>query len=340
VTGARPRLTFALGLSLATTLAPASLGCAALRSITAANDDLADYRAFRVAAHEGTRLARAQRYLEAHPAGAWADEVRAIFEAEEPKFFEAASLSRDETREYLADLPRGPHAEAAVILLTAFDRRIEDEATARMLRDARRTESMLDRANAQRRAVGETILAFLAALLDENVYSAHSDDAPDPLRRALRGSGRPTWGALPLRREADLFFTLPTRPERESRLVTVAIATALRDGVFFEGTIEGADLFVRWSEADEMRPLDPTRDADRAEAAAHVQEILAGALEARFPARRCEATDPRVPTLVARACDDWAAAARMAGAAGGLDTITIRGPHRAKARETGRAAEK
>ena len=320
-------LAASLVASLAASLA--SFGCAALRPITASSEDLADYRAFRVAANEGTRLARAQRYVEAHPQGAWVNDVRAAFDAEEPPFFEASTTTRERTREYLIALPSGPHASAAVALLTAFDRRVEDEASARIVREARRTEATLEHASEQRRLVGETILGWLAALLDPNVYDARIDEAPPLLHRALAGTGHPTWGAIAPRHEADLFFSLPTRPERESRLVTLTLSLKTQSDLVVEGRIEGADLFVRWNEADDMRAKDPTNEADRRAAAAHARDLLAGALEARFPERRCDARDPRDPALIARACDDWSATVRMADSPGGTDAITIRGPHRA-----------
>src|SRR5262245_14381411 len=58
-------------------LAGAALGaCGGLKAMVAPSDDLEDYRAYRVAAAEGTRLARAKRYIERHPRGRFADEVR------------------------------------------------------------------------------------------------------------------------------------------------------------------------------------------------------------------------------------------------------------------------
>jgi hypothetical protein len=309
-------------------LAVACGGCAALRPVVADTGDLADYRAFRAAAHPGVRLGRAQHYLEAHPRGAWAAEVRAAFDAEEPAYFESMSATREGTREYLADLSHGPHADAAIARLIVFDTRIEDEEAARMLREARRTETMLGRASEQRRGVGEAVLADLAALLEPSVYGASIDDAPPLLARALGGPARPSWGRLPARREEDLFFSLPARPERVSRLLTVVVAVHSARGVIDEGRIEGADLFVHWGEADQMQPLDPTRDADRRRAAAHVRELVGGAIEARLPADRCTIPASNLGDLIARACDGWSARVTQSPAPGGIDAIVIRGPSR------------
>src|SRR5262245_20655786 len=96
------------------------LGCGGLRTILAPPEDPEDYRAFRVAAATGTRLARAKRYIERHPRGTFAEEVRRTFDEEEPVYFERAQASREGIRRYLADLPEGPHADAALALLVAF----------------------------------------------------------------------------------------------------------------------------------------------------------------------------------------------------------------------------
>jgi hypothetical protein len=311
-----------LGL-LALFLLPA---CAMGRQIAADNDDLADYRAFRVAAHEGTRLRRAQGYLEAHPKGRWAAEVRAVFEEEEPAYFEAAKTSRDKVRDYLVDLPQGPHADAAMSLLVALDAKVEDVETARLLRDARRTEATLEAAAQKRRALGEAITNAVAALLDPAVYGAPLDDAPPLLRRVLGGEATFTWGRLPARRESDYFFVLPSREGGDSRVATMVVAVTLDAGRIVEGRIEGGDLFVRWDEADNLRPLDASSPNHRAEAAYHAQEILEGALEAHLPAGRCALA--RVEgELLRRACDGWSAVVRWGRSEREADVVAIRGPH-------------
>jgi hypothetical protein len=298
--------------------------CASARQLVAANGDLADYRAFRVAAAEGVRLARAQRYLEAHSRGAWAEEVRGVFEAEEPAFFERASATREGTSEYLADLPKGPHAAAALVLLENFDTKVEDVETARLTREARRTEAMLDRAAQQRKALGEAIVGAVGALLDEGVYHTPADDMPAPLKHVLGGAAEATWGRLPTRREQDFFFSIPTRLERESRMATLTVAIALEGGFVMEGRVEGRDLFVHWAEADMVRLLDPTEKRDRAVAREHAVEVLLGALEGRLPLAECAAT---APALIARRCPTgWIAVVTMGASAGDFDAIVIQGP--------------
>jgi hypothetical protein len=302
------------------------VGCALGQRLVADDGDLADYRAYRVAGHEGVRLARAQHYLDAHPRGTWTQEVRQASQEEEPQYFEAASSSRDRTSEYLADLPHGPHAEAAIALLTAFDAHVEDLATTRLLRDARASEAKLERSSAQRRTVGETILADVASLLDEGVYGVAIGEWPASLRRQLRGLAPETWGRPRRARSEDLFYSVPSRLVRESRLATVDITVDLDHGKAARGMVRGPDLFVHWQEADDVRPRDPTDPKDRASAAVHATELLGGALEARLPAAHCTVTPSSPAELLARRCDGWSVTVTMGESAGDVDVIVVSGP--------------
>jgi hypothetical protein len=316
--------------------APAILACSALALLSACSSvssvvgdsgDFTDYRAFRMAETEGDRLRHAQDYLASHPRGAWAKEVTDAFTREEPAWFEEAKSSRQKTSEYLTWLPRGPHAEAAIAVLTAFDTRLEDEETDRMLKEARRTESTLANASAQRRAIGESILDALAALTEPGVYGAPIDETPAHLRRVLGGEARSTWGPNPTSRTREVFFSIPTKLERESRTVSLGVMLGMERGVVRTGTVAGVDLFVGWAEADEMRAHDPTEPAERAAAARHAIDVLSGFFEGRLPPARC-----RVPgtgeELFVRRCDGWEVVAKMGDHPGELDWIRVRGPSR------------
>ncbi len=300
-------------------------GCASLRTVTAPPADLEDYRAFRVAAYEGTRLARAKRYLERHPDGVFADEVRQAFDTEEPRFFEKAQASREGARRYLADLPDGPHAGAAVALLTALESDMQDAELRDIARKARLDDARLESAAVQRRAVPEAILGAVGVFLDEGAYGAPRDEGPPALRKLLLGETPPTWGRAPARREEDLFFLLPTRPERESRLLTLVIETEESDGVVTGGRISGADMFVRWAEADQIVKLDAAAADDRTEAQVHAQARLEGALERRFPSGTCQDLR-RDRELIHRACGGWEAVVVAGAKAGDDDAILVRGP--------------
>jgi hypothetical protein len=309
----------------------ACVGCAVAKQMLAAPDDLADYRAFRVAAEEGRRLARADNYLKRHPRGAWAGEVRAVFEAEEGTWFEAAKTSRTLARDYLVDLPHGPHADAARALLAFIKQDDSDIDTLVLLADSRRMAATLDVESVRREQVSDVVLEELSVLLDPTTPGAVIDDPPRALASALPGPPRRTWGTGPSApppkplREDQLSFVVRTPTGPEKRIAQVRLRLNLAGRRVVGGRIEGADLFIRWTEANEVRVLDTANVTDRATAASAVLEILGGALEARFPAARCTAR-PRQGDILARACDGWRSSARMGARPGDEDVISVQGP--------------
>jgi hypothetical protein len=310
-------VTVALGLCVS---------CVVPRQMIAAPDDLADYRAFRTARREGPRLAAAQAYLGRHPRGAWADEVRAEFESEEEAWFEAAKVSRSRARDYVVDLPRGPHADAARALLVLFDEHQSDFETLMLLADARRTGATLDYEASRRRHASDLLLAEVGALADPATWGARLDSPPPALAGALRGDVPVTWGAATRpRRDDTLFFVLPTPQGVQARVLTASLQPVLDGSRIVQGIVQGEDLFVLWSESLLVRVLDPTSAADRALAATTVTDVLAGAFEAATPAARCAST-PSAGELFARACDGWTVSVRMGREQGEVDVIDVVGP--------------
>jgi hypothetical protein len=308
-------------------LLAAMTGCSTLRPMVAPPNDLEDYRAFRVAAAEGTRLARAKRYLERHPKGTWAREVQASFAEEEPRYFEQAQASREGIRRYLADLPDGPHADAALSLLMAFGSSMQDAELRDIARQVDFEDAKLEAAAVQRRAVGDAVLSAVGVLVDD-VYGAPVEASPK-LRPLLVGKNASTWGSVPPRHEDDYFFLLPTRPERESRLLTLEISVTETGSVVSGGKVEGSDMFVRWAEADQIVRLDSSASEDRTKAAVHAMARLEGALERRFPSATCP--DLRKGReLYHRACNDWEAVVLPGEKAGAKDSIIISSPHARK----------
>jgi hypothetical protein len=312
------------GVAVAAVLAVTTAGCATFKPMVARPGDLEDYRAFRVAGAEGTRLARAQTYLARHPKGAFADEVRAAFDEEEPRFFEASQATHEGARRYLADLPDGPHASAALALLTALGSNMQDAELRDIARRVRYEDAKLESAAVQRRAVGEAILGAIGVLLDEDVYGVRPTEGPAALRALMTGRTGSTWGTVPLRREEDLYFLLPTRPDRESRLLTIEVTLTEENGVVTGGRIEGGEMLVLWAEADQIVKLDPSAPEDRTEAQVHAMERLGGAFERRFPGASCP--DRRgASELYHRACNGWEVVVLPGAQAGAKDAIVIRG---------------
>jgi hypothetical protein len=313
----------ARALAIAALLA-CSAGCAQLRPMLAGSDDLADYRAFRVADDEGVRLARALAYLEKHPQGAWAADVRAIFDDEEPRYYERSQASRQAMLDYLTNLPRGPHAEQALSLLVAFDRHVEDEESDRLLAEAKRTEATLEKAQIARKRVGERILGGLAVLLDVSMYNARFDEVPKQVRGYFAGPAPSTWGARPPALEEDLFFLLPTRPQRASRLLTLHAELVVEDGLVRAAELRGDDMLVKWYEASRIVQLDSGKPEDRAEAFAVAIEVLKGATESTFPEARCDVPTRGERELLVRRCDGRVLRVIAGKNAGDEDVIQVR----------------
>jgi len=301
------------------------VGCAELRTMTAPPDDLEDYRSYRIAAYPGTRLARAQTYLEKHPNGAFSAEVRSAFDDEEPRFYEKAQSSKEGIRRYLADLPHGPHADAALHLLIALESSIEEAELNDLARRVRNGDAKLERAAQQRRAVGEAILGALGVMLDETIYGIRRSEAPPRLKALMTSRYGSTWGGIPRTHEEDYFFLLPTRPDRESRLMSLEMTLVEDKDVVVASRLEGSDLIVRWAEAEQIVRLDSSAPEDRTEAQVFVTGRLEGALERRFPSGSCK--DMRTgQELYHRACEGWEAVVRTGTNAGDKDVIMISSP--------------
>ncbi len=314
-------------IALAILLVAAS-ACDVGRQLASDPADLADYRSYRTAAREGARLARAQHYLEAHPKGAWSDEVRMAFDAEEPSFFEKAKTSESRAIDYVVDLPRGPHADAARTLLQQYVVHADDFETAKLLQESRHTAALLDRASSARARVGEHVMAGVAALLDADVYGARLEQAPLALKRILSGDVLTTWGGSWATRSDDaLPFVVPTPAGATERVANLEISVRTEHGTIVEGRVWGPDLFMRWTEAETIKPLDDTDARARGTAATFVKEILGGAFEAVAPAARCTARADRGELLV-RVCDGWTLRVEMGEFAGAPDVVFVRGPSR------------
>ena len=306
----------------------ATSACAVPAQMLAEPADLADYRSFRKAAYEGARLALAHQYIERHPNGAWADEVRRVFDAEEPGWFELAKTSRWRARAYLIDMPWGPHADAARALVNLFEGHPEDVETLELIAKAELMEATLNAESATRKRVGELVLEELAALVDKATWAARLDAPPATLEGVLRGPARSTWGwggtKLNSERTDRVFFVVPTPDGPVTRDVDVRFQLKLERGRVTQGTIQAANLFVRWAEAMRAHTLDMDNANDRTTAALEIVEVLKGALEAQLPAVRCRVKPIGRGGILTRACNGWLVSARMGNRSGDADTIEVR----------------
>jgi hypothetical protein len=255
-----------------------------------------------LAAHEGTRVAREKAYLERHPKGVYAAEVRAAYEVDEPAFFERAKATPEGARDYLASLPDGPHAAPASAALRGVYERADDIALDRELREGRLAEVRFQRAKKARSAAAAAFVDGLAVLSAPGVLGASLDAPPPALVRAVHGDLGSLSG-LPLRSERDAFFALPAPKGSHDADRVLSYRVELREAHHRVTRLEiaGTDLFVRFREAETSVALDASSPADRKLARAYALEVIAGALEARFPKAGCEVA-PRSGEVLARAC--------------------------------------
>lgn len=294
--------------------------CAELRPLTAASADQEDYQTLRLLSNEGERLAAAERYLARHPDGAWAAEVRGQYERAEEAYFEQAKESRGGAIDYLALLPEGPHADAAMAAVRAFDGHIADDETAHLVEAARRSTAALDAAAKERREAAEFVLQSAVVLLTSGTIGRSIPDNA-ALRQLLEGSRSGTWGGTPHQRLAVWSYLVPTSSGQEPRELAATVEVEEDDGRVVRAFLRGPGLFSRWLEADAGRAIDDARPEDRAAAAVHARDVVSGIVEAELPEATCGA--PSEGDLFRRACKGVSIRVHQGAAAGDTDTLTI-----------------
>jgi len=296
-------------------LALGSLGCGAMRPLTAAPSDFRDYEELALVPHKdtGRRLSVSLSYLARHPDGAYAKDVRDRFDTEEASYFERAKDDRRIAIDYLAWLPEGPHAQQLVAVVTAFDAKVEE----REERAARLTEQELSQASAEREEAKDWITGAIAAEVSD---VGRALDSKLPIVRLL-GSADRTWGELRTRRERDLPYSIPVQLGRQPRAVQSRLEVRLSDRVVVEARLSGPSLLVRWAELDGLKGLDETSPAAREIARTHAIEALSGMFEARFPSSTCSVEGEG--DLLIRRCNGVLARVKMAESAQGDDEVVI-----------------
>jgi hypothetical protein len=233
--------------------------CAVMRPIVASNADLADARSALLARAEGARLARISGYLERHPAGAWASDFRATFDTEEPAFYRASTKSRGAAIDYLAWLPRGPHAAAAFALVRSFDEHEPEDEQARMLKAAQENEKRLERLAQDRQDAKDAALEAARVLVDPAIYGRPLEQSPELAGFMLGGLN---FGRTPTKRTRVLSFTIPSKTAPLERTLEFTVSLTIANGAVAGAVIDGPDLFQRWAEASLVREVSPS-DGER-----------------------------------------------------------------------------
>ncbi len=294
-------------------LAAALAGCAASRPLVAGVGDAAAYRETRVAPSIDARVEAASSYLVGRPRGAYRGEVEAWLDEVEPTYFVARRDSEAGLRAYLRALPHGPHADEAQARLDALAGRRQGSTRDALGRSAAAIEARLEGEAAARREVVEALAGWTGRVAHADLWSA--TDA------------RPGLGALGLACDAaacralvELAYVVPGDEGREPRVAHLAIEARLAGDALEVAEVSGPDLFDRVYEAQRARA---TTASDRPAAVAAAVELLAGALEARWPAARC-ARVAEAPVALGRSCDGLSVEVVAAPRRGEDDRVVVR----------------
>ncbi len=259
--------------ALARTIALSSLlalgACATFRGTFAAPRDYAEYRAFRLAETTPDKLARAWRYLQAHPEGEWRAEVEQWFWPEE------RALRADSTRtprgaaRYLDALPDGPHADAARAYLATVEKEQREGPEKRQ----RALEAARKRAEAARRAPGEAIEAWArrAAQVQPFREPRAALDAT-PFGEAYAGDPAPVCDDDGCSKFLSFTYPVPEAEPPLDRTVVVDVRVELTAGVVTAiARVLPKRGFLWWLEGSEAREVDPNDASTRAEAVARAR---------------------------------------------------------------------
>ena len=197
-------------------------GCATV----AGREDYAAYRQVRLAEDDQTRLAAVARYLEEHPSGQWAGELRAEHEQAETSVYEEHKGTAEGLRFYLSVYPEGRFSAQARDRLAALDtvagRRAQEAETDREVNRSRREEALQER----REWASDAISFWTRTLLGIDLWGQPIGtvaEANDDFDDAFRDEPRARCSASECIKYYELEFAVPvpgrTRIERTMRLL-------------------------------------------------------------------------------------------------------------------------
>ncbi len=263
-------------------------GCHPARVLIASPGDYADYRRVRVAEDIDARMAATWAYLEARPDGQYSERLRRYFDKAEPVYYEVRRRSIKGLEAYLRAMPDGPHAKQAL------DELVASRDTARreelLTRQVRQSQRRLDYDRQKRAEAAELLLWWLSALLDDALWRAPIDQAPDAFLVRYRLSlPRPECQPHADNPDIQLCFKSVSRGFRVSGrdgLTDRTIAFDLEIDLdarwhIFKATLVGDALFVGTLEAQQQRALDADDAEVRRRAADAVINQLTEAMAVR-----------------------------------------------------------
>ncbi len=307
--------------------------CTPGKAFIATASDYSAYRATRIGATFDERVGAAARYLERHPNGAYADEVRRTFSKAEPLFYERKQKTAADLERYLTVLPDGPHAKEAKDALAfaiAREGRPDD-----LLVLATSTRLRLE-ANARSRAHARGELSsWLERAMAKGVFSAPLSEGPKellipftlglpeprcaPITSASKGTTRRC------RKLLSLPFVIPAKRSYEQHELTfeISIETAA-DTTPRRIVLSGPDLFARLQETYAKNAIESVDLAKRIDAVERAVDVVTGAFEAQVSIEPTCAKDVAAPDVVHLECNGIAVVATLGGGADGDDIVEIK----------------
>lgn len=318
-------MTRALSLLLPYLLGALLLGCGVGNRLAAPRADYALYRETRVGKTPAQRLGAGSRYLRELPEGRFRAEVRAWFEAAEPRFVAAAHDRPSLLRAYLRELPNGPHAQQVRDRLEEF--RLMNEYRGRKAaereRFVQRVESELAAAKAGRQQLIEQVKRVVSAMSATRSIG----QAPSALEAALLEgfpleAGESACSDTLCERSVEIEYAVPTRSGLVARAARLSLAIELEAGAVKRIRVGGPDLFTRLGEAVDRVAIESDNLLGRTEAIARAQRLIEIALEPALPSGECR-RDVVAPVVLTRTCRGLSLAAVVATQPGEVDRIEV-----------------
>jgi hypothetical protein len=258
-----------------------SAGCA----LRATHGDYESYRAYRLAEDSQQRALAGALYLERHPRGTFADEVRAALSLEEERFYAARATSAQGLRDYLRVYPDGRYADAVRAELAGLSwREAEDVAAGERAREASEAAAA-ETLRAHRAFTRDQLDLFLGVLLRLRSWDLPMEqvvqDHPG-FDRAFAHEPRPVCDATQCTKVLRVNFALPIADGAVvARVSEVRVVLRLE-----QERLLGAEVwlpgygFSRWSELENRAPVNDDDAEARREAVRWAMAQLAPLLEA------------------------------------------------------------
>lgn len=307
-------------------LASCSACAGVANTLVAPHNEYSAYRNVRTARGFEQRLRASSQYLQAYPNGRWTQEVRPWFDRAEARYWSRHEESYEGLAEYLALLPRGPHAARAELELRLHRKNVEASSSSDIVERAREQEARLARVARERETARDSFGAWLGRLLEIQTWGDRTSALDSGFLFAWR-IDKPRARCVDDRcaKLVELPFELPGGNDLAKRVMLFEVVVMLRDGVVVEARIEGPGLFSRLFEASKLESVSHDDTKARSRAIRFAADFVSGAAESRLPSSRCSVPfDP--PEVMKRSCDGWYLHAAAAEDPASDDVIVIRGP--------------